>query len=138
MSAASAANQQLRETETLATGDRVCHQEHGDGVIVGGYGDKVAVDFDNVGTKRVPPESITRATPMSDAMLARIYRERDARRAKARAQFDRMLAEQRRESGHSAEIIPFPSHRIVRHVRHGHAVIISAAEMRGIAQPWIA
>jgi hypothetical protein len=72
----------------FAIGARVSHQEHGDGTVMGTYGSaKLSVNFDNSHTKRVPRESLTLAAPMSAEELASVLRERDARRAKARAEF---------------------------------------------------
>jgi hypothetical protein len=61
------------------TGDRVSHDEHGDGIVAGTYGAKLAVDFDSVGTKRVDVESLSRAPWMPPETLKAILAERDCR-----------------------------------------------------------
>lgn len=128
-------------TPVFAKGDRVSHAEHGDGFVTGTYGrDKLAVDFDNVGTKRVAPDTMCRGIPLSQDQLAALNRMKDEREAKAQAYFERWQEEERLtlEEGSrllalldqgddswymGAEIIPFPSSRIVRYVQHGDAVI---------------
>jgi hypothetical protein len=109
------------------TGDRVSHDEHGDGIVTGTYGTKLAVDFDNVGTKRISVESLSRAPWTPPETLKALLAERDAQRAAARAAYGLVPApvvptpkQQRR----SAEIIPFPAHRIVRRIQHGKAAIV--------------
>jgi hypothetical protein len=96
---------------TFAVGNRVSHREHGDGMVTGRYGrTKFSVDFDNCGTKRVPPESLSLAAPMSADELASLLRERDARRAKARAKYG-LLPEQppkRDPQPEAAATVPTP------------------------------
>jgi hypothetical protein len=78
----------------FSIGDRVSHREHGDGTVKGTYGStKLSVNFDNSHTKRMPPESLTLAAPMSSEELETLLRERDARRAKARAEFERKFCQ---------------------------------------------
>jgi hypothetical protein len=125
--------------DAFAIDDRVCHREHGDGVVTGTYGrTKLAVDFDNVGTKRVSPESLTYAAPMLHDALMALYRERDARRAKARAEFGRLIAEQADQvvggNHHGAEIIAFPAARIVRRISHGRGVVVQESRLESIAR----
>lgn len=88
-----------RSMDGFAVDDRVSHQEFGDGVVTGTYGDKLAVDFDNIGTKRVASKFLTRAAPMLHDALAALYRERDARREKARAEFARQPANSNPDNG---------------------------------------
>jgi hypothetical protein len=110
------------------TGDRVSHDEHGDGIVTGTYGSKLAVDFDNVGTKRIAVESVSRALWMPPETLNALLAERDARRDKTRAAYGlppaTVSVATPRQQRHSAEIIPFPAHRIVRHIQHGKAEVV--------------
>jgi hypothetical protein len=115
---------------SFSVGDRVCHAEHGDGVVTGSYGIKLAVDFDHIGTKRVAVESLIMAPWMRPEALAEIYAERDASRAKAQAAVERWKAQQAERERQAelqrhrgpAEVIPFPTSRIVRTIRHGKPV----------------
>jgi hypothetical protein len=103
------------------TGDRVRHDEHGDGMVSGTYGSKLAVDFDNVGTKRVSMDTLTLAPWISPDSLKAILAERDARRNAARAKYGLppVSTPTPRQERHTAQIIPFPADRIVRRVEYG-------------------
>jgi hypothetical protein len=93
--------------KSFSVGARVSHREHGDGMVTGTYGSaKFSVDFDNVGTKRVLPASLRLAAPMSAEALASVLRERDARRAKARAKYEHWQAEQNNKT--EATALPKP------------------------------
>ena len=76
-----------KEIGTFETGDRVRHDEHGDGAVTGTYGSRLAVDFDNVGTKRVAVGSLRVAPRIPPETLQAILVERDARRNAARARY---------------------------------------------------
>jgi hypothetical protein len=118
----SAAKQYQDRPVSFSIGDRVGHIQHGDGMITGTYGSKLAVDFDRVGTKRVSPETISLAAWMPPETLAAILVERDARRAAARAAYG-LVPPQVVVTPQTAEIIEFPRSRIVREVRHGKPVV---------------
>lgn len=111
------------------TGERVRHDEHGDGVVTGTYGAKITVDFDNVGTKRVAVECLSRAPWMPPETLKAVLAERDARRNAARARYGlppMWSPAPKQQQRHSAQVIPFPAHRIVRRVLHGQGVVVSS------------
>jgi hypothetical protein len=115
-------------TGSFETGDRVRHDEHGDGALTGTYGSKLAVDFDNVGTKRVAVESLRLAPWMPPETLKALLAERDARKNEARARYglppvSTPMPRQRQRQ--SADIIAFPAHRIVRLIEHGKGVVRS-------------
>jgi hypothetical protein len=128
--------------------DRASHQEFGDGVFISTHGThKLSIDFDNFGIKRVSPETLTAATPLPPAALAKLYRERDARRAKAQAITDRYWADQRalndryhaalrslseeeNAAPRTARIIVFPLDRVVRRIEHGSGVVVQGDAVR--------
>jgi hypothetical protein len=106
------------------TGDRVSHDEHGDGIVTGTYGSKLAVDFDNVGTKRVAVECLSRAPWMPPETLKAILAERDAQRAVAWAAYGfppPMASRPTPKQRQCAEIIPLPTapHGPQERTRHG-------------------
>jgi hypothetical protein len=115
-------------TGIFETGDRVRHDEHGDGTVTGTYGSKLAVDFDNVGTKRVAVESLRLAPWIPPETPQAILAERDARRNEARARYGLAPVSTpmpRQQQRHTAEIIAFPAHRILRRIEHGQGVVVS-------------